>query len=169
MALYEKSLRGKVVLGYLIGLLLMIGLVVVNWWNLQHLQKIVAVGEDVSRFTNIILEVRRYEKNLFLYSESEDYRELKRFSEEAHDLLIEHRDAFSFFMEENKLRELEGVLEEYRGLLTQGERRQPSERSEWEKTLRLRGQFVVAITEDLSRTEHRTIEEALGDSRTTLF
>jgi len=169
MALFEKSLRGKVVLGYLCGLILMTGLVAVNWWNLQHLQKIVAVGEDVSRFTNIILEARRYEKNFFLYSENEDYGELKRFSEEAHDLLIEHRDAFSFFMEERRLRELEGALEEYRGLLTRGERPQPSRRSKWEKMLRLRGQVVVAITEDLSRTEHRTIEKALGGSRITLF
>ena len=130
MALFENSLRGKVVLGYLFGLLLMIGLVAVNWWNLQHLQKIVAVGEDVSRFNNIILEVRRYEKNLFLYSEGEDYRELQKFSQEAHDLLIEHRDAFSFFMEEGKLRELEGALEDYRILLLRGERLQPGERSE---------------------------------------
>jgi len=169
MALFEKSLRGKVVLGYLFGLLLMIGLVAVNWWNLQHLQKIVAAGEDVSRFTNIILEARRYEKNLFLYSKSEDYRELQKFSQEAHDLLIEHRDAFSFFMEEGKLRELEGALEDYRILLLRGERLQPAERSEWERTLRLRGQNVVGITEDLSRTEHSTIEKALVESRTALI
>lgn len=169
MLLFEKSLRGKVVLGYVFGLLLMTGLVIVNWWNLRHLQKIVAAGEDVSRFSNIILEARRYEKNLFLYAGSEDYRELQRFSEEAHDLLVEHRDAFSLFMEERRLRELKAGLEDYRQLLIQGERFQPKDRSEWEKALRLRGQVVVAITEDLSRTEHRTIERVLGESRTTLF
>lgn len=169
MVLFEKSLRGKVVLGYLFGLLLMIGLVAVNWWNLQHLQRVVAAGEDVSRFANIILEARRYEKNLFLYAETGDYRELQRFSQEAHNLLIDSREAFPFFMEEGKLRVLEGALEDYRILLMRGERLQPSERAEWEKTLRLRGREVVAITEDLSRTEHRTIGEALAESRATLF
>jgi signal transduction histidine kinase len=169
MALFEKSLRSKVVLGYLFGFLLMIGLVVVNWWNLQHLQKIVAAGEHVSRFTNAILEARRYEKNFFLYSEGEDSRELQKFSEEAHDLLIEHRESFALFMEEEVLRKLEVTLEDYRGLFMQGERLQPSERSEWEKALRLRGHSVVAITEDLSRTVHMTIEKALGVSHTTLF
>ena len=169
MALFEKSLRGKVVLGYLLGLLLMIGLVPVNWGNLRHLQKIVAAGEHVSRFSNTILEARRYEKNLFLYSEGEDYRELQKFSEEARDLLIEHRESFSLFMEETVLKDLEAALVDYRGFLMQGELLEPSERSEWEKALRLRGHDVVAITEDLSRTEHRTIEKALGASRATLF
>jgi two-component system NtrC family sensor kinase len=169
MALFEKSLRGKVVLGYLFGLLLMSGLVVVNGWNLQHLSRIVAAGEHVSQFTNTILEARRYEKNLFLYADGEDYRELRRFTEGAHDLLVGQRDAFSLFMEEESLRELEVTLEDYRGLLVRGERLQLPEGSEWERALRLRGQVVVAITEDLSRTEHRTIEKALGESRTTLF
>jgi len=169
MAVFEKSLRGKVVLGYLFGLLLMIGLVVVNWWNLQHLQKIVAAGEHVSRFANTILEARRYEKNFFLYSESEDYRELQKFSEEAHDLLIDHREFFSLFMAEERLGELEVTLEDYRGLLMQGERLGPSERSAWEEALRLKGQSIVLIAEDLSRTEHNTIKNSLGASRATLF
>jgi signal transduction histidine kinase len=169
MALFEKSLRSKVILGYLFGLLLMIGLVAVNWWNLQHLQKIVAAGERVSQFANTILEARRYEKNIFLYSEGEDYEALKKFTREAHDLLIEHRDAFSLFVEERRLQTLEAALEDYRALLMKRGRLQSSERSGWEKRLRRRGHEVVAMTEVLSRTEHRTIEKALGESRVTLF
>jgi two-component system NtrC family sensor kinase len=169
MARFEKSLRGKVVLGYLFGLLLMIGLVVVNWGNLQHLRKIVMAGEHVSRFANTILETRRYEKNFFLYSQDEDYRELLKFSEEAHGLLLEHRESFSLFVGEKVLRNLEVALEDYRGLFLQGEFLKPSERSGWEEVLRQRGHIVVAIAEDLSRSEHRTIEKALGASRATLF
>ena len=169
MARFEKSLRGKVVLGYFLGFLLMIGLVVVNWGNLQNLRKIVAAGENVSRFANTILEARRYEKNFFLYAEGTDYRELTAFSEEAHNLLIEHRDSFSPFMAEAALGELEASLAEYRKLLQRGEHFDLSERSTWKKSLRRGGQDVVAIAEELARTEHRTIEQALAASRATLF
>jgi signal transduction histidine kinase len=123
----------------------------------------------VSRFSNTILETRRYEKNLFLFSGDEDYQQLKRFSGEAHSLLIDHGDAFSLFMDSRRLQELGVALEEYRGLLMRKERLKSSERSAWEKTVRQRGHIVLAITEDLSRTEHRTIDKALGDSRTTLL
>lgn len=169
MKLFEKSLRGKVVLGYLFGVLLMVGLVVVNWWNLQHLQKIVAAGEHISRFTGAILEARRYEKNFFLYSEDEDYGELMKFSEQAHDLLVEHRESFLPFITNNELRALEIALEEYRGLLVRRDHLQPSDRSAWEGRLRRRGHRVVEISEALSQTEHKTIAQALEASRATLF
>ena len=51
MKVVPESLRGKVALGYVVGLMLMVGLVGANWKNLRHLQTIVSSAEqDVEKF-----------------------------------------------------------------------------------------------------------------------
>ncbi len=72
MELVEK-LKGviphslKVMFGYILGFLLMSGVVLINWHNSERMRSLVLSGERVSEFIDTTLEVRRYEKNLFLY------------------------------------------------------------------------------------------------------
>ena len=101
MKVVPESLRGKVALGYVVGLMLMVGLVGANWKNLRHLQTIVSSAEQLARLSTAVLEARRYEKNFFLYRQSSDYNDLIDFSREAKNLIAENRGALGLFAEED--------------------------------------------------------------------
>jgi signal transduction histidine kinase len=169
MKVVPGSLRGKVTLGYIVGLVLMVGLVVVNWRNLAHLQKIVSSAEQLTRISTAVLEARRYEKNFFLYRQSRDYSDLLAFSGEAQNLVADNRDTLVLFAEEEILDGLEDNLQGYLALL-QSVVIQPSEEHEaWESRVRAKGQEIAEAAEKLSRTEHRVMERTLHSSRLILL
>lgn len=66
------NLRRKVILGFAIWLCALGAISVVSYYNLLRIEGKVAVVEIADDLSNIILEMRRYEKNYFLYGEGYD-------------------------------------------------------------------------------------------------
>ncbi len=169
MKVSQQSLRGKLTLAYLAGVVLMMMLATVNWRNLSHLQKIVAAGENASRLFDTTLEARRYEKNFFLYHQQDDYVELLRYSRDAARTIDEHRGALSVFTAPGILEDLERELDNYLSLLREEEHLPSRRRDAWEKSVRSSGQKIVGIAEGLSRNEHRIMDSTLRASSTLLL
>ena len=169
MKVVPGSLRGKAALGYIVGLVLMIGLVVVNWRNLSHLQTIASSAEELSRLSTTTLEARRYEKNFFLYRQSGDYNDLIAFSTEAKDLIAQNRGALTLFAEEEALDKLDNNLRDYLLLLRDVVSQPAAEHEAWEKRVRAKGQEIVTVAEEFARTEHRVMAETLRSSRLILL
>jgi len=87
MKLYPDSLRQKILIGYMVGATLVFAFALLSWSNLNTQQQIVSSGETVSSLFDTTLEIRRFEKNYFLYRTGEDYAELRSYIDQADELL----------------------------------------------------------------------------------
>lgn len=170
MVAYPRSLKQKMILGYFIGLALMIGVVLVNWENLDSVEETVLAGEKVSDLFDTTLEIRRYEKNYFLFGEQEDYKELLNFVNKAENLLNEISRENNIFAGLLVVPGLKADIKEYKYLLktairTQGE----GNRKALEKKIRQKGKSIVEAAEEMSRAERKIIQDTLRSSRDILL
>ena len=84
---YPSSIRQKIILGYYIAIVVIIGLSVFAFFTLRFIEKKIIFGEVVSKFFNTALEMRRFEKNFFLYGQDSDFNENIIYVKRAQDIL----------------------------------------------------------------------------------
>ena len=65
-----RSLRGKMLITYLAMAVLVLSFILLSWDNLNYLRKMINYGETVTALFDTSLEIRRFEKNFFLYKTS---------------------------------------------------------------------------------------------------
>src|SRR5512143_36144 len=137
MRFVPGSLKHKVVLGYVLGLALMLGVAFVNWRYLHTLEKMVESGEKVSGLFETTLEIRRFEKNYFLYGVQADYDSLLGFVDDAERMLERNSGEFGLFAGEGAIKGLQDDVSVYKSLLT-GAPRLPGRPLDpsWEKKIR---------------------------------
>jgi two-component system NtrC family sensor kinase len=91
---YQSSIRQKITLGYYIGVMVIIGLSVFTLVELWYIEKKVRFAEVVTEFFDATLEMRRFEKNFFLYRQNEDYQENIHYIEKAMDILAKNASGY---------------------------------------------------------------------------
>jgi two-component system, NtrC family, sensor kinase len=82
-----SSLQYKITLGYYIIATLFISLVLFNFFELKLFEIKITTGEHIADFFDTTLEIRRFEKNYFLYHQVIDYNENQHYVEKALRLL----------------------------------------------------------------------------------
>ncbi|MBI5199744.1 MAG: GHKL domain-containing protein [Nitrospirae bacterium] len=170
MNILHRSLKQKVILGYFIGLVLMTCVVLVNWNNLDSVKDIVQSGEKVSDLFDTTLEIRRYEKNYFLYRENEDYSELLIYVGKAEELIKENSKELNLFSKLEVISELRDNIREYRSLLEVLPSLHSIEsRRVWQEKLREKGRTIVTTTEEMSTTERKIMQATLQTSGNMLI
>lgn len=99
-----SSLRRKIILGYVaIGGLIMV-LAMAALFELHQLESRVKTGSAITDFLNAVLEMRRYEKNFFLYNHAEDRNANRQWLAHARQIFLDHRvDLDSVLAHENNL------------------------------------------------------------------
>jgi hypothetical protein len=117
MNVHLKSLRQKVIAGYLLGFILTLGVIGVNWKNLSNVESMVISGEMVSDLFDTTLEIRRFEKNYLLYAKDEDYMYLFKYVDKAETLLRDGYKEFAQFSEPQITSSLIKNINGYRELL----------------------------------------------------
>ncbi|MHB8859565.1 MAG: ATP-binding protein [Thermoleophilia bacterium] len=117
MKFYPGSLRQKIIIAYLTGAALVFAFAALSWNNLNAQQAIVSSGESVSSLFDTTLEIRRFEKNYFLYRTAGDYNELLAYIDQADDIL--GRQELTMFTTPEVIDGLRKNLQAYRDLLTQ--------------------------------------------------
>ncbi len=170
MRFVPGSLKHKVVLGYVFGLALMLGVAFVNWRYLHTLEKVVESGEKVSGLFETTLEIRRFEKNYFLYGVQEDYDSLKGFVDDAEAMLARSGGEFRLFADEAAIEGLRSDVLMYKSLLkaaprTPGIPLDPS----WENKIREKGKAIVTEAEGLSKSERRIMQASLQSAGSRLL
>ncbi|MHB8159073.1 MAG: sensor histidine kinase [Thermoleophilia bacterium] len=115
MRLYPDSLRQKIMIGYIAGAALVFAFALLSWSNLNTQQQIVSSGETVSSLFDTTLEIRRFEKNYFLYRTGEDYAELRSYIDQADKLL--DRQELNLFTTPEVISGLKEKLRTYGDLL----------------------------------------------------
>ncbi|KJR41018.1 integral membrane sensor signal transduction histidine kinase [Candidatus Magnetoovum chiemensis] len=118
MILFRKSIRHKIMLGYYTILMAIISFSFITFLNLRQMENNVEDWEKTADFLDTALEIRRFEKNYFLYAKNPDYEETLEYVDKAAALLIENEKVFIDILgKEDALKNLNDKLILYKSLI----------------------------------------------------
>jgi len=177
---YQQSIRQKVRLGYYAVVIMIAGLSAFTYFELNFLEKKVMSGEAISEFFDTTLEIRRFEKNYFLYEQRSDYDETLQYVRRAGELFDANSAAFAAVAAPEQVIGLRNALERYRTLMERYEkliRRQKHQPADADTVLKIKlagdirktGKDITNVTEEMSRTERRSLQTLLANSRQVLI
>ncbi len=166
------SLKKKIIYGYVAGFLIVLvsaGFILVN---LVFLEERIRFFEVITRFVDTVLEIRRYEKNYFLYNKQEDLKRAVQYIDYAMRLLRSNRGSFdaievSVSGNKNTSYVAEEMLSRYRMLLL-STRAVKSGSSRIKEIVRQAGHDLTALAEQMAETERRIIHRTITSTKQSL-
>lgn len=167
--LSPHSLKHKVLIGYIFGLFLMSGIIFVNWSNFKQMQSLVLSGERVSELIDTILEVRRYEKNYFLYGKEQDFSEIIQYLQRLETIIKNNHRDIELFSDKQTVTTLKSDINDYEKSLNQLREVKGEEINYWEERLRSKGRDIAKKAEMLAVNKRAAINSALIASRNILI
>lgn len=111
------SIRNKIKVGFYFLFATMVAFSVFTLAELNLMITKIRYSETISDYYDNVLEVRRFEKNFFLYKKDNDLAEAHRFLKLANDNLIENSDYFLSIINLQSYNELLEYIDEYNKLL----------------------------------------------------
>ncbi len=169
---YQPSIRQKITFGYYAILALIIGLSIFTFIELWFMEKKIMFGEAISEFFDTTLEIRRFEKNYFLYNQEADYYENTEYVKKAQDLPEKNIEGFETIASpqqisslKNDLKLYKELVEEYAGL----NRRHGIQKTILEGKIRKTGKDIITAAEDISKAERRNLQAMLYNSQSILI
>jgi two-component system NtrC family sensor kinase len=166
------NIRQKVILGFA-ACVLAIGFIGGFSYHYLHAielkQHVVQIADDLRE---IVLEIRRYEKNYLLYGLNEDFKENQRYTQKALEVLTTIVPDVQNLRVASQLDTFRKNLIAYQGLIEQlaksGKRAQPEDRN-LEEQLRSRGKALVDLSVTLVAFERLRILEIINSLKTQLL
>jgi len=173
---YTPSIRQKITINYYAIVAMIIGLSVFTFLELRHIEKKIMVGEIISEFFDTALEIRRFEKNFFLYEKQPDYDENVKYAARAQEIIDKNAPAFEAIATGQQMSSLRDSLNKYQNIMKQYNRvtrqRPPADaelKIKLEGSIRKAGKDITTIAEELSKTERSSIQSLLSNSRRILI
>jgi signal transduction histidine kinase len=165
-----SSLRRKIALSYYLFGGVIIIIAVFMFLEIHYVERRFLQGESVLSFYENTLEVRRYEKNFFLYRNHTDYQKNLDHLYLALLQLEENHELFENILGAGALAQLETLLGEYQEIL--GDFRQlianpqqtPQQIATLEQHIRDLGKQITTITTTLTREERRQVHRSINRS-----
>lgn len=169
MFTYQSSIRKKITFGYYVGVMVIIGLSLFTLIELWYIEKKVRFGEVVAEFFDATLEMRRFEKNFFLYRKNEDYQENIRYIEKAIEILDKNVSGYKNLAVSTELERLRDDIDKYLLLMKQiallGNHDNDARLGMVENEIREKGKEIITIAENISKTERQKIQNLLDTIR----
>lgn len=158
-----ESLRARLVLGYGAVAILVLALAGASALEMRLLGQQITAGERIHQFLGIALEVRRFEKNYFLYGEATDLAENRAYVAEARRLLAEHGADFTTVSDTQHIGRLMLDLETYDREMAQLPRGAAGNAAA--ARIRQTGKQIVTAAEEWSRAERSILQQQLDRHR----
>lgn len=168
----RPSLRGKIAFAYAAIASLTLAISLFAYEELRLLEDKILLGERVSELFDTALEIRRFERNFFLYGQDADYRENVAYSTRMLGLLDSNARDFVTLGAGQRLAELRGELTRYRQAIEAcfvASREQPDRLKQLEPDVRTTGQNIVAASEAVVAAERQLVKHSLSSFRVMLF
>ena len=168
---YQPSIRQKITLGYYAIGLIIIGLCVFIYIDLKFVGRQIMFGEAISEFFNTTLEIRRFEKNYFLYRQPSDYKENVTYVATVRQLLESNLAEFETIARPGEIMTLRKKLKAYNEYMDQYAGLHESEVTRklfLEGMIRKTGKEITTIAEGMSKTERKHLQIMLSKSQRTL-
>ncbi len=177
---YRPSIRLKIRFGYYALVAMMIGASFVTFEELRYLEKKILFGDVISEFFDTTLEIRRFEKNYFLYEQHSDYEENLGYVNKAQELLENNQVGFIDIAAPEQLTGLMDGLGNYKNLMERYEKQNAANRSQkfgydsqikikLEGSIRKTGKDIITIAEDISKAERTSLQKLLNNARRVLI
>jgi signal transduction histidine kinase len=161
------SLRRKIVIGYGAVATLVIALSAFSLIETRLLAEQITAGDRVHQFLGVALEIRRFEKNYFLYGQDADREENRVYVAEGRRLLAEHGASFAAVTSAQHIGAMLLALEDYDRLMSA---RAPGKRdAAGDARVRQAGKEIVTLAEEWSRTERGILQQQLDSHRRWLL
>ncbi|BAP55418.1 sensory transduction protein kinase [Thioploca ingrica] len=157
-----SSLRHKITFGYYIVVTLFIALVLLILLELRLIEPKILAEEWITAFFDTVLEIRRFEKNCFLYRQAEDCKINSEYIHQAQELLASHRIDFEQLISPQTLKTLQEELCHYAQFMNAYEKA-PQEIQE--QKIRQMGKKLVEYAEKLTNTERFLLQNLLAKYR----
>ncbi|MFA5242082.1 MAG: ATP-binding protein [Sulfuricella sp.] len=167
-----NSLRQKITFGYYAIGTMMVGISLFAFVELRLIEEKILAGGLISEFFDTTLEVRRFEKNYFLYRQAADMVENRRYVLHAQALLRENDEAFGAFASAPRIAGLHDGLSRYAVLMDEYELAGEADESRKEgQVARIRklGQEIVAVAEEIARAKRSTLQTSVARYRLALL
>ncbi len=162
-----RSLQGKIIFVYLAIAALTAALALLALLELDQISDKARAGSQVAEFFDATLEVRRFEKNHFLYGQAEDLRENTRYVMHAEELLRRNRDTIARLGGITLAQTLAEDLTRYQRLMNDHANRPGNERLANE--VRTLGNRIVTAGERLAARERESLRDALASHQRNLL
>ena len=170
--MYPSSIRQKIILGYYIGIAGIFGLSIFAFFTLGFMEKKIMFWEVTSELFDTTLEMRRFEKNFFLYRQDADFEEDIRYLKKAGDILEGNIEKYRNLEVHEQLGALKSDLGRYEELMKKfsaASRRDVTETQVLEQAVREKGKQIVTTAEDVSKIEWRKLQLYLNVARRNLI
>ncbi|MCL4475790.1 MAG: HAMP domain-containing histidine kinase [Nitrospirae bacterium] len=180
---YQSSIRQKITFVYYGTVAIVVGLSLFTFLELRFLEKKIMFGEVISEFFDTTLEVRRFEKNFFLYAKQDDYRENARYVEKARELLEKNLEGLCTIVQPERISSLSNALARYSDLMREyaiaypdeerptpgaGSAQRRIEKTILEGKIREAGKHIITVAEEISKTERKSLQSILYKSQRML-
>jgi len=172
---YPISIRRKITISYYIFLAIVLSVAAFTYSNLVAVENRIVSTESLHSILDKTLEIRRYEKNYFLYKQENDYIENRRLVFETEEFVERHKEEFRRRLAHSSwiphfqdgLREYKQIMERY--FISRSKGRNPVNVINLEGNIRKLGREMVGIMEQLSITEHENTQNLLSSCRRVLI
>jgi two-component system, NtrC family, sensor kinase len=170
---FQSSIRKKITFGYYVGVAIIIGISVFTLIELWYIEEKVRFGEVVADFFDTTLEMRRFEKNYFLYRQEKDYEENLQYVEKAIAILDDNVSRYKNLTVSEQLNNLRDDLNTYQVLMKQfvtlANHADDAKTTLAENEVREKGKEIITIAEDVSKIERQKIQNLLDMIRTIII
>jgi len=165
LSLWPARIRGKIVFILAICFLFMVVVVALNSWNLKKIELRLLSMESVEDFSNMVLEIRRFEKNYILYADEESFRETRNYIRSAQqitDRLLEEG-----LVTKEMHRAISEALKRYQESLAEIHETQIEglDRQRLENALRDQGRILLDMAQSVLKGERDRIAKTLQMAR----
>ncbi len=157
-----NSLRRKIILGYVAIAALVAGMSLFSFLELRAVERRIATGARIGEFFDTALEIRRFEKNFFLYRQPTDLAENGLYVERARTLLGDDRSVFESLAEPARIARLAADLDGYSALMAEYGTNGTDELA---ARIRQTGKHIVDVAEELARVERGALQAMLDRHR----
>jgi signal transduction histidine kinase len=164
-----NSLRQKLFIGYATIVALVFGLSMLSLIELELLEQKIVSGERIAQFFDISLEIRRFEKNYFLYHQFSDLEEHRAYVLQATSMLHEHAALFAALGDARQVTQLGDDLDRYADLMNHYAEMTSAGGIATVGDIRVIGKQIVTIAADWASAERRTLQAQLDRHRLMLL
>ena len=165
---YTPSIRQKITLGYYAIVAMIVGLTLFTFLELRYMEKKIMLGEAISEFFDTTLEIRRFEKNFFLYEQRSDYNENVTYVSRAQDFIDRNITGFTSVASTKQISTLQVSLKDYKDMMEQyaGLHKENAARKNMlAGNIRVTGKDITTIAEEISKTERKSLQQILSNSQ----
>ncbi|MEW6594439.1 MAG: ATP-binding protein [Thermodesulfobacteriota bacterium] len=176
MQLAALSIRKKITHGSVLLLLLVICSALMNYGIVLQVERKVALVEVIDDFLNTTLELRRYEKNYFLYGQEGDFAETISYWQKLNRLFDSNAAELNQLVAFARLQEIRQILQRYHEDLGQlhllhlrGQGQGEPLYAKLQESVRGNGKQLTEFAEETSLAERRAIKGLLRTTRSLLI